>query len=207
MSAVEIDAYADVVCPWCFIAHRRLAAIVREREDVIVRHRPYILQAGAPPEGEDLHAMLRARYGAEPATVFARVEEAAHDAGIPLDLTKQPMTYDTVAAHTLLRHAAAKETQHELLDALFSAYFLEARNIADADVLAEIAAPYGFPAAEVRRLLSDPAELAATETESRAAAQRGIRGVPLFILNDRLVLAGAQREATFRETIAKAQEE
>jgi predicted DsbA family dithiol-disulfide isomerase len=207
MSAVEIDVYADVVCPWCFIGHRRLESVLRDEPDAIVRHHPYILQAGAPPEGEDLHAMLRDRYGTEPQAMFARVEEAAHDSGIPLDLSKQPMTYNTVAAHTLLRHASGNETQRALLGALFSAYFIDARNIADADVLADIASHHGFSADEARRLVSDPAELSITVRESGAAAQRGIRGVPLFIVNRRLVLSGAQSEETFRETIRKAQEE
>lgn len=202
---LEIDVYADVVCPWCFIGHRRLSNVLGDRSGVEVRHHPYVLQAGAPPEGEDLHAMLRARYGSDPKPMFARVEQAARESGIALDLSRQAMTYNTVAAHTLLRHAGSRGTQHALLDALFSAYFLEARNIADLAVLADIGSRHGFSADEVRRIVSDPEELSKTEVEVAAAARRGVRGVPLFILDKRLVLNGAQSEETFRDAIAKAE--
>ena len=203
--SLEIDVYADIVCPWCFIGYRRLASVLRERDDAVVRHHPYVLQPDAPPEGEDLHAMLRSRYGTDPKPMFARVEEAARDAGIPLDLSKQPMTYNTLAAHTLLRHAAPKGTEHALLGDLFSAYFLEARNVADISVLIDVASRHGFSAEEVRRIVSDGEELSKTEDDVVAAARRGIRGVPLFIINNRIVLSGAQREETFRDAIAKAE--
>jgi predicted DsbA family dithiol-disulfide isomerase len=123
---LEIDVYADVVCPWCFIGSRRLESVLGSlpgTPTAAVRHHPYILHPDAPPEGIDLQAMLRSRYGTDPSRVFERVEAAARESGIPLDLSKQRKVYSTVAAHTLLRHAQAKGTQRALLDALFAAYF------------------------------------------------------------------------------------
>jgi predicted DsbA family dithiol-disulfide isomerase len=55
--------------------------------------------------------MLEAKYGVDHRRIFQRVESAAREAGIPLDLSKQRHTYSTLAAHTLLRHAGARGTQ------------------------------------------------------------------------------------------------
>ena len=203
---IEIDVYSDIVCPWCFIGTRRLEQVVDALagEPVTIRHRPFVLNPEAPREGIDLHRMLAERYRTDPAQMFARVESVAREAGIPLDLSRQRMTYSTVSAHTLLRHALEKGTQRGLLDALFRAYFLDARNISDPAVLAEAAHDHGFTAEEVERLAADEMEAARTRREVEDAARSGVRGVPLFIFNRKLVLSGAQPPEVLRDAIAKA---
>jgi predicted DsbA family dithiol-disulfide isomerase len=117
---------------------------------------------------------------------------------------EQRHTYSTIAAHTLLRHAGQRGTQHALTSALFTAYFLNAENIGDPDVLAAIAARHAFSAQEVMRLVHDPSESALTQQEMNDAVQRGIRSVPVFLLNDRHILAGAQAETVLRNAIVQA---
>jgi predicted DsbA family dithiol-disulfide isomerase len=148
--------------------------------------------------------MLRRKYGVDPRQLWERVEAQAREVGIALDLAKQPRSYPTVRAHTLIRHALGKGTQRALARALFKANFVDARNIADPAVLAEIAAEHGFAADETARLLADEAELDATRGEAAAAADSGIQGVPFFIFNQRLAVSGAQPDAVLKEAIARA---
>lgn len=207
MKTVHVDLFSDVNCPWCFIGARRLAKVADELKDEIrveVRHHPYRLMPEATKEGLDLAEHLKSRYGQDPRPMFARVEEAARDAGIDLDLSKQKYAYDTTSAHTLLRHAGARGTQAALADALFVAYFQEARNVSDPEVLAEIASHHGFTPAEVEALLADETEVAATKEEMRVSAEAGVQGVPLFILENRYSLSGAQPEEVFRGALRQA---
>lgn len=206
---LRIDVHSDIACPWCFIGARRLKSVIESYGDdleVEVRYHPYLLHPDAPPEGIDLPRMLAQRYGGDPRPMFLRVEAAARDAGIPLDLSRQDRAYSTVGAHTLLRHAAGKGTQGALVDAFFVAYFLDARNISDHQVLADVATKHGFTAAEVERLLQDEDERALTTSEAREAGRRGISGVPFFVLDDRYALSGAQPAELFRQAIDKALE-
>ncbi|MHB1225195.1 MAG: DsbA family oxidoreductase [Gemmatimonadaceae bacterium] len=209
MTAMMIDVHSDIACPWCFIGTRRLESVIQSLDgevEIEVRNHPYLLHPDAPPEGIDLQQMLRERYGADPRPMFARVEEAARGAGIPLDMSRQTRAYSTIAAHTLLRHASGMGTQSALADALFVAYFMDARNISDAAVLADVATQHGFTAAEVERLLADEGELALTRSEALEASRSGISGVPFFVLDDRYSLSGAQPAGVFRLAIAKALE-
>lgn len=209
MSILQIDLYSDIACPWCFIGTRQLAAVIDSLGGGVhaeIRHHAFLLNPGAPPEGIDVRQMLSERYGSDPRPMFARVEAVAREAGIPLDLTRQRRAYDTSAAHTLLRHAPAKGTQSELADALFVAYFLDARNVSDVEVLVDVASRHGFTAEEVRQLLHDGSELALTRLDAQNASRRGVSGVPLFILNERFALSGAQPPEIFREAIEKALE-
>jgi predicted DsbA family dithiol-disulfide isomerase len=207
VKTLSIDLFADFVCPWCLIGARRLDRALERVPpgvDVTVRHHPFLLDASVPEAGEDLLARLRRRYGGDPRRLQARVEEVARGDGIPLDFARVPRTYPTAAAHTLVRHAAARGTQRALAGALFDAYFLEGRNIADAEELAAIAAAHGFEGDQARALARDPDELAVTRELAEGAARAGISGVPFLVFDRKLAVSGAQPVAVLEEAIARA---
>lgn len=206
---VSIDVYSDISCPWCFIGGRRLQRVLRETADLRaeVRHHPYLLNPDAPREGVNVHARLAERYGSDPTPLFARVEAAAREEGIEMDLSRQPLAFDTAAAHTLVRHAAALGTQSELLDALFEAYFVEGLDISDTEVLVRVAAPHGFDAEQVRALVESDPELSLTRMEAADASRRGVQGVPFFVLAGRYALSGAQPAEVFVSAIRRAAQE
>jgi len=207
MAPLSVEVYSDIVCPWCFIGHHRLGRVIASlpgSPEVTITHSPFFLQNDTPAEGVDIPDMLRKKYGADPRQMFASVEAAARSSDLPLDLSRQPRMYPTAAAHTLLRLAAPRGTQHALTLALFQANFVDALNIADPAVLATVAAPHGFTADEVAKICADPAEQQTTRDEARRAAGRGIRGVPFFVFNGRLGVSGAQPEATLRQALLQA---
>lgn len=205
MSEIQIDVVTDIVCPWCLIGVTRLhKAIASAGINARILHHPFFLDPDVPAEGIDVAEKLRKRFGGDPAAMFARVEAEARKSGIPLDLSKQPRQRPTAAAHTLIRRALDKGTQDALATALFEAHFLEARNIADPDILAEIGARHGFTVDEARQIATDPAELEITRQEAAAAAQGGISGVPFFVFNRRLALSGCQPEDVFEQALAQA---
>ena len=202
---LQIDLFADVVCPWCFLGHQRLARVLESLgRPTRVTHRPFMLDPNTPAEGDDIPARLRRKYGVPPEQLWARLEAEARKSDLDLDLSKQRFSYPTARAHTLIRHAAAKGTQGALVHALYRANFQEARNIHDPAVLADVAAPHGFTEDEVTRLTNDESELAATREEAVAAAAAGIDGVPLFVFGERLAVAGAQPEIVLRKAIEQA---
>jgi predicted DsbA family dithiol-disulfide isomerase len=204
MKKLVIDVVSDVMCPWCYIGAKRLStALEGAGVDAELRYHPFLLDASLPEEGVDLRERLQKKYGADPARMFERVESEARSAGIPMDFTKIIRSYPTVHAHTLLRHAARRGTQRALADALFASYFLLGRNVADAEVLADIAAPHGFTRTEVKALVGDERERAQTVAEAESARQQGVSGVPLYVLDGKLALSGAQRVEQFRAAIER----
>ncbi len=200
---LTIDLHADLVCPWCYIGSERLDQAIAGT-DVVVRHRPFLLMPDAPAEGVDIPDMLRRKYRADPAQLQGRVEQAARDSGQTLDLSKQPRSYPTLRAHTLLRHAEARGTQRALTRALYRANFDEGRNLHDVAVLAALASAHGFSAAEVEALVTDGAELALTRDATREASRLGIRGVPFFVFNGKLAVSGAQPVDVLRRALSEA---
>ena len=202
---LQIDLFADVVCPWCFVGSERLERVLAGLgRPARVTHHPFLLDPGTPAGGTDIPALLRRKYGVPPEQLWARLEAEARKSELELDLSKQRWSYPTARAHTLIRHAAAKGTQRALVRALYRANFQEARNINDIAVLAEVAAPHGFASDEVSRLTADERELGETREEALAAAAAGVDGVPLFVFGERIAVAGAPPENLLRAAIEKA---
>ena len=178
MRKIKIDVWTDVVCPWCLIGSARLDKAIAELPadvSVEVENHPFYLDPNTPPEGYDVGEMLRQKYGREPEAIWARAEQQAKLSGIDLDLGRQPRTFPTQKAHTVVRLAKPKGTQHELANAIAAAYFLEHRQVNDDEVLADIAATYGFTREEALNDMRDPRELEESHQLAIWAAQQGER--------------------------------
>jgi predicted DsbA family dithiol-disulfide isomerase len=207
---IKVDLFTDIVCPWCLIGSVRLdkaIAVLPGDVTVDVENHPFYLDPNTPPEGYDVGEMLKSKYGREPREMWARPEAEAKKSGIELDLSRQPRTFPTQKAHTLIRLARSKGTQHALANAIAAAYFLEHRQVNDPLVLADIATQHGFTREEALNDVSDPRELEVSHELAVAAAQQGIQGVPFFIFDNRFALSGAQPEEVFDLAFKKSLEE
>ena len=206
---LKVDLFTDIVCPWCLVGAARLdkaIAALPAGVTVDVENHPFYLDPNTPPEGYDVAEMLRARYGREPKEMWARVEGEAKKSGIDLDLSQQPRTFPTQKAHTIVRLARPKGTQHALANAIAAAYFLDHRQVNDDAVLVEIAAEHGFTRDEALADMRDTRELAISHQLATEAAAQGIQGVPFFIFDNRFALSGAQPEEVFAMAFQKALE-
>ena len=210
MKKLDIDLVSDVVCPWCFVGTHRLDRVLaklrvdRPDLEVTIHHHPFELMPGTPRTGTNVPEMLRRKYGAEPKKLWARVEAAAAESDLALDLSKQPLAFPTIPAHTLARMGRESGVEHAMVQALYDTYFTRAEDIADVEVLARIGAAHGLDAERVRATVTDERELALTREEARIWQHRGVSGVPFFVFAEKLAFSGAQPEDVMRQVIDKA---
>ena len=201
MSDLSIDVVSDVICPWCYIGKRRLEkALALLGEKPRVRWLPFQLNPDMPQEGMPRSEYRIAKFGsAERAKgLDARVAAEGAREGIAFAFDRIQRTPNTAAAHRLIALAQEQGAGAQVVDALFKAYFEEARDIGDAAVLADIAANAGlrdWPQA------ADAGGVAALEEEMRG---HGISAVPTFIFNRRLGVAGAQAPEALAAAIRQA---
>lgn len=205
---LQIDLYTEITCPWCIIGHHRLDKVLAERFpelQVDIRQHPVLLLPDAPAEGLYIPDLLRSRYGVtDPKASFARPEAEARASGLDLDLSRQPWTYRTQAAHGLVLAARERGTQHRLAVAITHAHFLEAKTISDADVLADIAVAHGFERQEARALALDPEQHRRVEQEVAKAMAAGVRSVPHFVFGGRIAINGGRGEDEIASAILEA---
>lgn len=195
-----IEIFSDTICPWCFIGKRRLerALAMQPELDVEIRWRAFQLNPWMPPDGMERAAYLQAKFGAQDATrIYENIRAVGVGEGLDFRFDRIRRTPNTLDSHRLIRHAAAAGRQNETVEALFSAYFLEGRDIGSRAVLAEIADAAGLDADAARRFLDSDAEREAVAAEDAQARRMGIQGVPCFVLDRAYAVSGAQEPEYF----------
>lgn len=204
---IKLDIFSDPVCPWCFIGKtqldRALAGV--PRHPFTIEYHPFQLNPDMPRGGKDRRAWLEAKFGSgeQALAAHARVSEAAEAAGLQLDFEAMERIPNTLDAHRLIHWAGLEGRQLPVVGALFEAYFMQGRDIGQAEVLADIADGAGLDAAAILRLLATDADEEAIRARDAHARERGITGVPTHIIANRHVVPGAQQTELWLQLIAE----
>lgn len=193
---MQIDIVSDTVCPWCLIGKRRLARALEAWTGAPpeIRWRPYQLAPELPAEGMARDDYLAAKFGAsdQAAAIFDRIAGEGRNEGIAFRFDRMTRAPNTLDSHRLIRWAGSAGCQDAVVEDLFSACFMEGRDISEHDVLVEIAARNGMDGDLVARLLAEGHDRDLVSNEAGTARRLGISGVPTFIFDSALAVSGAQ---------------
>jgi predicted DsbA family dithiol-disulfide isomerase len=204
--SITIEVASDVVCPWCYIGKRRLEkalALLGDEVSANIVWLPFQLNPGIPDEGMARPEYRKAKFGSieRGRQLDARVASEGSGEGIAFAFDRIERTPNTRAAHQLIELAQAQDKGGGVVDALFRAYFEEAKDIGDAAVLTEIARANGVS--------GWPGQANATSVAEKEDGVRslGISAVPTFIFERKLGVSGAHPAETLagaiREALAK----
>lgn len=209
--APTVDVVSDVVCPWCYIGKRRLESALAARPmagAAVVRWHPFQLNPEIPAAGVGRRQYLEAKFGGPERAreIYARVQAAGREAGLALEFDRIERQPNTLDAHRLIRWAQMSDAERAgaLVERLFRAYFTEGVDIGAHDALARLAGEAGLDAGAAQALLATGdgrEEVAAADARSKAL---GVSGVPFFIFDRRVAVAGAQPPEVLAEAMAQA---
>ncbi|WP_410810596.1 DsbA family protein [Micromonospora sp. 067-2] len=202
---MEIEIYADVVCPWCYIGKRRLEqALASYDGEVTVRYRPFQLDPSPVSGPRPLVEAMAGRFGGAQRAreMFAQVTEVAAGEGLRLDFDRA-VTANTFEAHRLVSYAADHGLAAEMVEALYQAYFTRGVDVGSRDALATLAGGVGLDAADVRRFLDSDERTADVSAELAAARELGVTSVPTFVLAGKYAVTGAQEAQTLLAALAE----
>ena len=208
---MQIEVWADVVCPWCYIGKRRLQAALTERgiaDEVEILHRAFQLDPTASTVTEPAVDHLAAKYGIshdEALAMMANVTEVAAAEGLDyrLDLALRGNTRD---AHRLALWAQDQDplVAQRLLEAMYSAYFEQGRGVFTVDDLVALAAEVGLDPDTAREMLAGTAYLDQVVQDQVLARTFGASGVPFFVIDRAYGVSGAQPLEVFLSAIDQA---
>ncbi len=112
-------------------------------------------------------------------------------------------TYNSRLAQELGAWAETQPGGQPIHDALFRAYFAEVRNIAEPDVLVDVAGSIGLPAGEARAVLAERRFKAAVDADWDRSRAAGVTGVPTFACGGQQVV-GAQPYESLEQLVVQA---
>ena len=144
------------------------------------------LFAGRQVDRKAMHAQMKVRMDAE---------------GLPYG--ERTMTYNSRLAQELGKWADTQAGGEALHDALFRAYFVEARDISQPAVLLDIVERLGLSVEGAREVLEKRTFEAAVDADWALSRQYGITGVPTFVVG-RYGVVGAQPYEALEALVQKA---
>src|SRR5262249_54782368 len=134
--------------------------------------------AGRNVDRAAMHAQMKARMDAE---------------GLPYG--ERTMTYNSRLAQELGKWADTQPGGEALHDALFRAYFVDARDISRPEVLLDIVAQVGLPLDAAREVLEQRTFRTAVDEDWALARRYRITGVPTFVAGGYGVVGAQPYEA------------
>lgn len=206
---MRVDVWSDVVCPWCYVGKARFEKALNafaHHDEVEVVFRSFELDPERPEDQlETVLSMLSTKYGMaeeQARAADARVAGLARAEGLGFD-SSRPVG-NTFDIHRVIHLGLRKGVQHELVTAVNEAYFAQARQVFDRDVITEVAVGAGLDAAAVTDVLDSDGFAGAVRDDELAARELGISGVPFFVFDMALGVSGAQSAQTFTSALNQA---
>lgn len=210
---MKIEIWSDYVCPFCYIAKRKLERALEDfpnKDKIEIVYRAYQLspdaleypskigyEAFAEEKGIDI---MKAKEMYGPVTNFAKQYDLYYQ-------TDKLIMSNTMKAHRLTKLASGTKMEKEFVDALYNAHFERALNISDNDTLVEIATKYGLDKERVLEVLNSDEYKPEVLEDISLAKELGVTGVPFFVFNQKYAIYGAQRDEVFKDTLIKAYNE
>jgi predicted DsbA family dithiol-disulfide isomerase len=165
---------------------------LKREYDVAARLVHFPLHPETPLEGRSL-AELYAGRDIDPEAMYRRMKGLMDAEGLPYG--RRTHTYNSRLAQELGTWAETKTPGSAIHDALYRAYFVDARNIGDVEVLIDIVRAVGLPEDEARAVLAERRFKDAVDADWAHSREIGVTGVPTFVASGYGVVGAQPYEA------------
>ncbi len=192
---LKITVYSDYICPFCYVGHRRLQRL-RDSYDLKINWCFLEIHPETSATGEPIDSL---DYPSEQwQQMMENLERVAEEENIPLS----KLSFITNSRDALLLSEASKQCGREIFyklhERLFSAYFVDGKNIGNKEILNQIAESCGMDREIIDSAWADEKHLKRLLDNFNSARKHEIKSVPSFVFGDR-VLTGVVTEKTFRQ--------
>ena len=202
---INVDIWADIACPWCFIGKRKFEEGLKGFDgEVNVTYHSYELAPDTPIDFEgsevDFLANFKGMPKAQVEQMLESVRNVATEVGLNYDFNALQHTR-TFKAHEAIHFAKLNGKQEEMVELLYSAYFEKGKHLGRVDELVAIGAQIGLNAEAMKAALENADFAEDVTADINQARSLGIKGVPFFVFNYRYGVSGAQPPEIFAQVL------
>ena len=173
---------------------------LRANYQIDVRFVHFPLHPDTPDEGMTLEELFAGRNIDIPAAKDRMVRLMAEE-GLPYG--DRSMTYNSRLAQEMAKWAEMQQSEGNIHEAFFQAYFVDGVNLAKIDKLVTIAVRLGLSANEARDVLTTRRFRKAVDADWQRSRQLGVTGVPTFVIGEG-GLVGAQPYESLEQLVLDA---
>lgn len=209
---MKIEIWSDIMCPFCYIGKRHFEAALKQfdqSKQITVEWKSFQLDPTIPmpyTEDKDMYAYLADRKGIsmeQSRQMHQNVTRMAADAGLNYDFDKVRVA-NSWNAHRIIQLAKSYQLDDAVEERFFKAYFTEGADMANPEVLTQLASEAGLDTEEVKLVLQSDEFANEVRADILQAQTLGINGVPFFVFNHKFGLSGAQPVEAFLQTLQHA---
>jgi predicted DsbA family dithiol-disulfide isomerase len=169
---------------------------LKEKYNIEMKWVHFPLHPDTPQEGRAMTDLFAGRSDAEMKTRQDQMKGLMEQEGLPYG--ERTHTYNSRLAQEIGAWADTQEGGDVMHDALYSAYFVDTKNIGNPDVLLEIVEANGLSVDKARKVLEERTFKAVVDEDWSKSHQYGVTGVPTFVAAGQGVV-GAQPYATLEK--------
>jgi len=207
---IKIEIWSDIVCPFCYLGKKKLNMVLEKigalDKAEIIWH-SYQLAPDFPRDRPMTSLEYLTVVRNYPAAHLEAMHEYLRDQGrlYGIDFRfDKALTFNTFDAHRLWRWSDKYKRSDETKEALFRAHFTEGIDLSQSENLLDVIQKAGLDRNEASVILGSDAYEQAVEMDRYQAMQLGIRGVPFFLVNDKMEISGAQDDRVFENVLLTA---
>src|SRR5690606_17037626 len=158
---MKVQIWSDIMCPFCYIGKKKFEAALEKlpfKDEVEVEWKSYQLDAdlneasGSKTVNEYLVERKKM-----PIAHIEQMQQSITDMGKQVGIgfnIENAIVANTFPAHKLLHFAAKSNKANEAEELLFHTYFIDGKNIADQEVLVNIAEELGLDTDQAQYVLN-----------------------------------------------------
>ncbi|HBX44383.1 DsbA family oxidoreductase [Limibacterium fermenti] len=208
---MKIEVWTDIMCPYCYIGKKHYESALRKFDhaaEVVLEWKAFQLNPDLPDKGQGypLTEYFTRNLGFSKDKMegsFAHVEQLAKEAGIPFNL-RNAVAANTRDAHRLIKLAATKGLETKVVSLLSKAYFEDAQDYSDRNVLLHIGKEAGLEEEPISRMLNSDDYRYEIKQDIQEAANLGFDTVPTFLFDRRQAIIGSEPEELFVKVLNNA---
>ncbi|MDH5388053.1 MAG: DsbA family protein [Gammaproteobacteria bacterium] len=196
---IQITVFSDYICPFCYVGHHRLMRLKDEYDLKInwcfLEIHPENSAKGDPVTDLDYSSDFWDE-------LMRNLKQVAKEENIPL----AEHTFTTNSKDSLLLSEASKQLGREIFyllhEKIFTAFFVDKKNIGDRNILRDIAKDCGIDNNVIDAAWSEPGYQQQLLENFNHARKHKIKSVPSFVFGER-ILTGVVDEAIMRKAAAE----
>lgn len=207
---MKVEIWFDFACPFCYIGEKKFEmalANFQNKEEVEIQFRSFQLNMATEAiKGKDIHQVIADKYHisyGQAKDNNDRIAEAASAVGLNFRFDMLQLSA-TEMAHEIAHFAQQSHKGSEIINRFFKGYFEDGLDLSDTETLMRLAQEAGLDLAALNAQLKDGTLKAKVQADEDLARQLGIRSIPHFIIDNKIVISGAQDSKTFLKALNDA---
>lgn len=208
---MKIEVWTDIMCPYCYIGKIHYEKALKQFEhadEVELEWKAFQLDTSLPDNGNGIpveeYLIYQAGYPAEGIkSMYNSLRKLSDEAGVVFNL-ENAIAANTRDAHRLIKLASKKGVDSIVLNKLSKAYFEEAKDYSDRNLLLTIGTEAGLSKNEIIEMLDSDDYKYEIKQDMQEAANLGFDTVPTFLMDRRQAIVGSEPVQLFLDVLYKS---